>query len=474
MTRGPPTRGIASNPVLIGAATVLVILVAVFLSYNANKGLPFVPTYQVEAEVPSAAQLVVGNDVKVGGTRVGAVTSIKPRTREDGTVIAVLGLTLDKDAGPLPQDSTLMVRPRSALGLKYVEITRGKSSEGFQDGDTIGLTQAKLPVELDEFLNMFDEDTRAASQANLEGFGTTFAGRGESINTAIGAFRPLLRDVIPVMQNLSAPETGLGTLVTELSDAAAIVAPAAETQASLFRNLDATMAALRAVARPYIQDSIEGGKPALDAGIESFPRQRPFLANSEGLMVDLQPGAEALEDRRARALGGARRRHPRCCRARRRSTSRLDSLLQEVKAFADDPLVPRGIRNTTALVDSLRPTLDYLAPTQTVCNYLTLWFRNISSLLSEGDRNGTWQRFIIVATPQGPEQRGRSVLRPRQRPAAPTTCTPTRTRTPPRRASRASARPATSSSCPTGWSPPTCRARSRAAPRATSKTGDDE
>ena len=56
--------GIAGNPVLIGAATVLVILVAVFLSYNANQGLPFVPTYQVKAEVPSAAQLVVGNDVQ--------------------------------------------------------------------------------------------------------------------------------------------------------------------------------------------------------------------------------------------------------------------------------------------------------------------------------------------------------------------------------------------------------------------------
>src|SRR5690349_3512296 len=129
--------GIAGNPVLIGAATVLVILVAVFLSYNANKGLPFVPTYQVEAEMPSAAQLVVGNDVKIGGTRVGAVTEIKPKTLDDGSVIAVLGLTLDKDAGPLPKDSTLMVRPRSALGLKYVEITRGKSSESFQDGDTI-------------------------------------------------------------------------------------------------------------------------------------------------------------------------------------------------------------------------------------------------------------------------------------------------------------------------------------------------
>jgi len=36
---------IAANPVLIGAATTLVVIVAVFLAYNANNGLPFVPTY---------------------------------------------------------------------------------------------------------------------------------------------------------------------------------------------------------------------------------------------------------------------------------------------------------------------------------------------------------------------------------------------------------------------------------------------
>jgi virulence factor Mce-like protein len=401
-TRG---GGIASNPVLIGAATVLVILVAVFLSYNANKGLPFVPTYQLDAQVPSAAQLVVGNDVKIGGTRVGAVTTIKPKTLNDGTVIAVLGLTLDKDAGPLPKDSTLLVRSRSALGLKYVEIARGHSRQTFEDGDTISLQHAKTPVELDEFLNMFDEDTRAASQANLEGFGTAFAGRGESINTAIGAFRPLLTDIVPVMQNLSDPQTGLGTFVQELSDTTAILAPAAETQASLFRNLDATMAALREVARPYIQDSIEGGKPALDAGIESLPRQRPFLANTEGLMRELQPGVRALRTA-APELSSALAAGIRVLPQTPPFNRRLDSLLQEVKAFADDPLVPRGIQHTTDLVNSLKPTLDYLAPTQTVCNYLTLWFRNISSLLSEGDRNGTWQRFIIVTTPQGPNNEG--------------------------------------------------------------------
>src|SRR6202008_1817300 len=52
------------------------------------------------------------------------------------------------------------------------------------------------------------------------------------------------------------------------------------------------------------------------------------------------------------------------------------------------------------------PTLAFVTPAQTRCNYLTLWFRNVASLLSEGDRNGTWQRFIIIATPQGPNNEG--------------------------------------------------------------------
>jgi hypothetical protein len=37
---------------------------------------------------------------------------------------------------------------------------------------------------------------------------------------------------------------------------------------------------------------------------------------------------------------------------------------------------------------------------------VTLWFRNVASHLSEGDRSGTWQRFIIVATPLGPNNEG--------------------------------------------------------------------
>ena len=47
-----------ANPVLVGAMTVLVIMVAVFLAYNANQGLPFVPTRELKVDIASGSDLV--------------------------------------------------------------------------------------------------------------------------------------------------------------------------------------------------------------------------------------------------------------------------------------------------------------------------------------------------------------------------------------------------------------------------------
>ena len=197
---------IAGNPVLIGAATVLVIIVAMFLSYNANAGLPFVPSYLIKVEAPSAAALVKGNEVRIGGARVGAVDSITTKRLEDGTSVAVIGMKLERAVDPLPKDSTIIIRPKSALGLKYVEITRGTSDEGYDDGDTIPVSASKpTEVEFDEFVNMFDDATRPAMQENLQGFGDAFAGRGSSINTALGVLPALLRDVQPVARTSPTP-----------------------------------------------------------------------------------------------------------------------------------------------------------------------------------------------------------------------------------------------------------------------------
>src|SRR3954466_6672198 len=79
MSRRRGTASLVASPVLVGAVTVLISIIAVFIAYNANKGLPFVPTYDVKAELPSGDKLVKGNEVRTGGFRVGVVDDIKPR-----------------------------------------------------------------------------------------------------------------------------------------------------------------------------------------------------------------------------------------------------------------------------------------------------------------------------------------------------------------------------------------------------------
>ena len=67
---------LAASPTMVGAITTLIVIVAVFLAYNANNGLPFVPTYRVSAEICDAARLAPNNEVRIGGNRVGVVESI--------------------------------------------------------------------------------------------------------------------------------------------------------------------------------------------------------------------------------------------------------------------------------------------------------------------------------------------------------------------------------------------------------------
>ena len=53
--------------------------VSVMLAVQANSGLPFVPTYNLQApSCPAASNLIVGNEVRWGGYQVGIIEDIKP------------------------------------------------------------------------------------------------------------------------------------------------------------------------------------------------------------------------------------------------------------------------------------------------------------------------------------------------------------------------------------------------------------
>ena len=389
-----PRSGVAAvtqNPVLIGVATVLIVIAGVFLSYNANKGLPLVPTYDVTVELPSAAELTDGNDVRIAGLRVGVIDSIKPAVHGDGTVTAKLKLKLKKSVEPLPKDSTIAVRQRSTLGVKFLEITQGSSDSGeIPNGGAVALHQAKPSVDLDRVLNMFDYRTRQGVRGSLHGFGDALAGRGQDLNVVIQQLAELLNHLEPVARNLADPATRLGLFVHNAGSVVSILASVALAQADLFVNMDSTFSALADVT-DSIQRTISAVPPSEAQLTADLPGTRPLLQNLRLLAVDLRPGARVLpavsSDLADVVTVGTS--------ALKRDVAfnhQLATSLHTLQEFSQDAQVPLALTQVDATVMSLDPLIAFITPAQTICNYAAVLLRNFAQVSGEGDANGRWQR----------------------------------------------------------------------------------
>jgi virulence factor Mce-like protein len=399
------SNSLAGNPLLIGAVTTLIAIVAVYLSYNANNGLPFTPTYDIKAELPEAAGLQTTNEVRIGGTRIGVVDSITAhQNRATGRVTAIIGMKLQKSEEPLPADTTLVVQSTSALGLKYLQLNKGVSSQTLKAGQTIPVSQVREPVEIQDLFNMFDEKTRTANQQNLNTFGDAFAGRGLGLNNTIATLRPLVNSAIPALRNLASPQTNLRGLFIALDRTASQVAPVAQSQADFFSNLDTFFSAFAGVA-PSLERTIEGGPPALRQAIHSFPIQTAFLKQGTEFMRLLRPSAQALSTA-AVPLGHAFAVGAVTLNEATALNENLAPAAQALEAFATNPIVTLGLEDLTQAAVAGNPLVAGLAPAQTTCNYFTLFFRNIGSLLSQGTGVGTVARIAPLVSPLGPNNEG--------------------------------------------------------------------
>jgi ABC-type transporter Mla subunit MlaD len=388
--------GLAGNPVLIGALTVLVTVVAVYLAYNATNGLPFVPTYTLHVQAANASELTHGDNVNMGGALVGIVSTVTPERLPDGRPVAMINVRLQNSIKPLPVDSKFTVRLKGAIGLKYLDITLGHSRRGYPNKAVVPLRQEGTEVDFDQVLSMFTPPTRKGVQQSTLGFGQALAGRGYDLNNAIGAFLPLLRDLQPVAANLASPHTDLGGFFRSLENYTGALVPVARTQGQLFANLDTTFRALAGVAVPSLQQTISDTPPMFDATIASTPVIRPFLTDTAALFSELRPGVATLPQSApvlARAFATGTRNLP--------GTAALDqrtvTLSKDTASYASNPSVQQGLDRLTLTLSRLGPPLAFLTPVQSTCNYVTLFLRNGQSVLSEHVQQGALLRFVQIA-----------------------------------------------------------------------------
>ena len=391
-----PRRSRVASPVLIGAVTLLTAIIAVYLAYNANSGLPFVPRYTLHVEFANAAELTHGADVHLGGALVGSVSEVRAVRTRAGEPVAVADLALNKSVEPLPTDSTFRIRLKGAIGLKYVEITPGASRRGLRNGATVPDTQTSATVDLDQVLAIYNPPTRAGVIASTGGFGYGLAGRGQDLNNAIHAFVPLVGDLLPVTRNLASRQTDFGGFFHGLESFTGAVAPVAQAQADLYVNLDATFRALAGVATPYLQNWIAQTPPTFQTVIAQAPTIDPFTRDAAALFAELKPGFATLPESSpplAQAFAAGIRNLPATAALDRR----LVNLAQYLQAYSQNSTVQQGLDRLTLTAASLRSPLAFLTPVQASCNYVTLFLRNTASLLSTRLATGTTLQFLLLA-----------------------------------------------------------------------------
>jgi ABC-type transporter Mla subunit MlaD len=437
-----PIQSLAASPTMVGAVTTLIVIVAVFLAYNASRGLPFVPVYRVSVEVPNSARLVDFNEVRIGGARVGIIESIEPvLDRDDATtaaadedaagdaatdtdgVIARVNLKLDKSAEPLPRDSVFRVRYRSSFGLKYLEVVRGvgdPAPEGFTFDGTDDAGECQLPVDLDSFAdeipdsardgcfqpqtefddinNTFDTPTRTNARRNLVGYGSAFAGRGGSLNDTIQFLRPLFANLRPVARTLIESDTRFRRFFPALAKSARIVAPVAEEQAQMFTNMAIAFAAISEDPEA-LRETISEGPPTLETGIRLLPRQRPFMRDLATFSREMRPGVRdlrvtlpVLND----ALRVGTRVLPRTVAMNRDLRRSFRQLLRLV----EQPTTRVTLQRLGELFREAEPLARWVVPVQTVCNYWNYWF-TFTPNAWDRDVEGFSFRQIIAGMPGG-------------------------------------------------------------------------
>jgi virulence factor Mce-like protein len=385
---------------MVGAITTLIMVVAVFLAYNASQGLPFVPVYRVSAVLPNAQRLGPNNEVRIGGSRVGIVESIEAiqNPRNPNRAAAKLNMKLDKTVEPLPAGTQVRVRYKSAFGLKYVELIR-RPGRPVPEGGRLPIANSSVQTEFDDIANTFDEPTRVASRGSLVGFGNAFAARGASLNEAVQNLNPLFSNLKPVAEILSAPETRLDRFFPALGRTAEIVAPVAAEQAELFTNMAITFGALSADTEA-LKAAISEGVPTLEQGTVALREQRPFLVDFGDLSERLRPGVRALRAALP-VLNEALVTGTPVLLDTPPVSAELGRVFESLERLVRQPQTLTTLLRLRTTFNQAAPAARHLAPYQTVCNYFGYWTSYIPNALSQEDETGNVFRQLIVNVPEG-------------------------------------------------------------------------
>ena len=193
-----------------------------FIALNMGLHGPWSNEFALNADFASANGLVPQAEVRVSGVHVGTVLEIADAS--DGGALVKMALQPDIH---LRQDVRAVIRPKTLLGEKFVELvrTQGSGQPYLQSGATIPKAQTGQAIEIDDILNAMDAPTRKAMSESFRELGVALDGRQADVSSALAPLdstitnlRPLARVGESRQQELDRILTNLNIIMQALAD----------------------------------------------------------------------------------------------------------------------------------------------------------------------------------------------------------------------------------------------------------------
>jgi hypothetical protein len=171
-------------------------------------------------------------------------------------------------------------------------------------------------------------------------------------------------------------------------------------QARWFGEMATTFAAIGRDPQA-LRETIEESPPTLQAATESFRVQTPFLARFAAVSRDLQPGAAQLP-RTLPLVNDALQAGVPAFQQTPQLGQDLEDLFVAAEDLGDNPSTLLALKDLRTAVRGTRPALEFVAPYQTVCNFLVYFFNPLGTHQSATVPGGTTERILakLVDTTQ--------------------------------------------------------------------------
>ena len=377
---------IARGAVLGALLAVVAVLAIVLLS--GGGGAEYKLIFQ------NAGQLVRGDDVQIGGRRVGNVDDILLTNENEAEVV----VTVEEPYAPLHEGTQATIRLTSLSGVanRYIALAPGPNNASeIPDGGRLDVEQTTSVVDLDQLFNTLDPRTRKGLQQFIQGSAAQYEGQGENVNQSAKYFNPFLSTTDQLVKEIARDR---GTLTRALVAGASVTGAVAERApqlTSLITNLNGMMGAIAAE------------NDSLSQALGVLP---DTLRQGSSTFVDLRSTLDDL-DPLLQASSVASRDLPRFFSQLRPLLNESTPTFENLSAIVHQPgpfndatdatqnlpqLQKVGSKAFASSITAMRkgqPVIDFLRP---YSPDLVGWFRDFGQSAANYDANGHYARVMPI------------------------------------------------------------------------------